>query len=191
MCVSLERLFCLTSQQAISVEPRAGGRGVFSREDAAGVIAMVQHVHPIGVKILEAKIGGNQHSAAEIEQALTSVYLSRNVNPVNAKALAKMAVSEVCGTKTCTSCGGVGFKDPRYACRECKGSGIANIKSVNALAYRMSTLTNCQISDVQFSQIYYDVYMDAIDELYQQEGEAAKYAAAVLREVQREVEYEN
>lgn len=189
--ISLERLFCLTSQQAISVEPRAGGRGVFSREDAAGVIAMAQHVHPVGVKILEAKIGGNQHSAAEIEQALTSVFESRNVNPVNAKALAKMAVSEVCGTKTCTSCGGVGFKDPRYACRECKGSGIANIKSVNALAYRMSTLTNCQISDVQFSQIYYDVYMDAIDELYQHESEAAKYAASVLRLVQQEIEYEN
>ena len=189
--ISLERLFCLTSQQAISVEPRAGGRGVFSREDAAGVIAMAQHVHPVGVKILEAKIGGNQHSSAELKQALTSVFESRNVNPVNAKALAKMAVSEVCGTKTCTSCGGVGFKDPRYACRVCKGSGVIAVRTCKVLAATFNALAREKLTELQFSQIYYDVYMSAIDELYQHESEAAKYAASVLRLVQQEIEYEN
>ncbi|MCU8036960.1 TIGR02642 family protein [Shewanella oncorhynchi] len=192
MCVSLERLFCLTSQQAISVEPRASGKGIFSREDAAGVIAMVQHVHPVGVKLLEAKIGGNQHSAAELKQALASVFENRNVNQVNAKALATMAVTEVCGTKICQSCKGVGFKkDPRYACRNCKGSGVADIRTIKNLTSTFNALSRKTLTEQQFSQIYYDVYMSVIDELYQHESEAAKYAASVLRLVQAESEVMN
>ncbi|MGI2045955.1 TIGR02642 family protein [Shewanella oncorhynchi] len=191
MCVSLERLFCLTSQQAISVEPRASGKGIFSREDAAGVIAMVQHVHPVGVKLLEAKIGGNQHSAAELKQALSSVFESRNVNQVNAKALATMAVTEVCGIKKCPHCKGTGFKDYRHKCRNCKGSGVADIRTIKNLTATFNALSRKTLTEQQFSQIYYDVYMSVIDELYQHESEAAKYAASVLRLVQAESEVMN
>lgn len=192
MCVSLERLFCLTSQQAISVEPLASGKGIFSREDAAGVIAMVQHVYPVGVKLLEVKIGGNQHSAAELKQALASVFESRNVNPIAAKVLAKMAATEVCGTKKCPYCKGVGFKaDPRHACRQCKGSGVIDVRTCKVLTATFNALAREHLTEQQFSQIYYDVYMSAIDELYQHEGDAAKYAASVLRLVQAEIEVMN
>lgn len=186
MCVSLERLFCLTSQQAISVEPRASGKGIFSREDAAGVIAMVQHVHPVGVKLLEAKIGGNHNSRAELAHALTATFEARNVNPIAAKALAFMAVTEVCGAHICHKCNGVGSIDSRgRPCRACQGSGIKNVRSV--LTATFNGLSGLKISAQQFNQIYYDVYMEAIDELYQQEAEAAKYAASVLRLIEQEV----
>lgn len=191
MCVSLERLFCLTSQQAISVEPRASGKGIFSREDAAGVIAMVQHVYPVGVKILEAKIGGNQHSSAELKRALICTLEYQNVNPVAAKALASMAIEEVCGAKKCHHCNGVGFKDPRHACRHCRGSGITALRTSKQLAATFNALAREHLTEAQFNQVYYDVYMSAIDELYQHEGDAAKYAASVLRLVQAEIEVMN
>lgn len=195
MCVSLERLFCLTSQQAISVEPRASGKGIFSREDAAGVIAMVQHVSPIGVKVLEAKIGGNHNSGAELAHALIATFEARNVNPAAAKALAFMAVTEVCSAHRCQKCNGVGSIDWRdRPCRACQGVGFKHIRTVKHMAATFNGLSGLKISEQQFSQIYYDVYMEAIDELYQQEAEAAKYAASVLRLVQAEVEiqsYEN
>lgn len=192
MCVSLERLFCLTSQQAISVEPRASGKGIFSREDAAGVIAMVQHINPIGVKVLEAKIGGNHNSGAELAHALTATFEARNVHPKAAKALAFMAVTEVCGAHICPKCNGVGSIDSRgRPCRACQGSGIKNVRTIKQMAAQFNALSSLKISEQQFSQIYYDVYMEAIDELYQQEGEAAKYAASVLRLVQAESEVVN
>lgn len=192
MCVSIERLFCLTSQQAISIAPVAGGKGIFSREDAAGVIAMVQHVNPIGVKVLEAKIGGNHNSGAELAHALTATFEARNVHPKAAKALAFMAVTEVCGAHTCPKCNGVGSIDSRgRPCRACQGSGIKNVRTVKQMTAQFNALSGLKISEQQFSQIYYDVYMKAIDELYQEEGEAAKYAASVLRLVQAESEVVN
>ncbi|MCH7421286.1 hypothetical protein [Shewanella sp. MM_2022_3] len=181
----------MTSQQAISVEPRASGKGIFSREDAAGVIAMVQHVYPVGVKILEAKIGGNQHSSAELKRALICTLEHQNVNPVAAKALASMAIEEVCGAKKCHHCNGVGFKDPRHACRHCKGSGITALRTSKQLAATFNALAREHLTEAQFNQVYYDVYTSAIDELYQHEGDAAKYAASVLRLVQAEIEVMN
>lgn len=188
MCVSLERLFCLTSQQAISIAPVAGGKGIFSREDAAGVIAMVQHVNPIGVKVLEAKIGGNHNSGAELAHALTASFEAQNVHPKAAKALAFMAVTEVCSAHRCPKCRGTGSIDSRgRPCRTCKGAGAVG-RTLKQMTAQFNAVSDLKISEQQFSQIYYDVYMSAIDELYQQEGEAAKYAASVLRLVQAESE---
>lgn len=190
--ISIERLFCLVSQQAISVEPRTGGRGVFSREDAAGVIAMVQHVHPVGVKVLEAKIANNHNSAAEIEQALTTTISAIGIEHAMAKSLAKMAVSEVCGSRRCPVCNGVGSRMSRrysqvFECKHCAGTGVV-LRTTKALAQLLSKLAKTKVSIEDFTAKYYDVYMEAVDELYQAEGSASVYAADVLRQVQKEVE---
>lgn len=192
--ISIERLFCLVSQQAISVEPRTGSRGVFSREDAAGVIAMVQHVHPIGVKVLEAKIANNHASAAELEQALATTIrgMGVGIGKAQAKSLAKMAVAEVCGSKRCPICNGVGSRmSKRYAqvfeCKHCAGTGMV-LRTTKALAQLLTKLSGTGVSEHDFTNQYYDTYMEAIDELYQHEGSASVYAASILRLVQKEVE---
>jgi len=189
--VSIERLFCLISPQAISVEP-VYGKGRFSREDAAGVVGQVQHAgYAVGVNVLESKIGGNSDSKLLLVAALADAHQIRGVDAVHAKALAEIAVHEVCGSCVCPKCNGTGSVYSKryqqiYSCSRCEGTGHRN-SSMRDFAEAFSALTHTSCSTPEFRKKHYDCLMDTIDTLYREEGEAAKHCAKVLNLIEQEV----
>ncbi len=190
--VSIERLFCLISPQAISAEP-IYGKGRFSREDAAGVVGMVQHAgYAVGVNVLESKIGGNAGAKTLLIGTLTLANESNGVEPTAARALAEIAVHEVCGSCVCHKCKGVGTVYSKryqqiYTCSRCEGTGHKN-SSMRDFAEAFSALTHTSCSTPEFRKQHYDRLMDAIDSLYREEGEAARQCAKVLKLIEVEVE---
>ncbi len=188
--VSIERLFCLISPQAISVEP-VYGKGRFSREDAAGVVGQVQHAgFAVGVRVLESKIGGNSSSKALLVGMLTQFYRARELEQVTAAALAEIAVHEVCCTKVCIKCRGSGTSfSKRYnrigICSKCEGTGHKN-SSMRDFADAFSVLAHSRCSTDEFRKQHYDQLMDGVDALYREEGEAAKQCAKVLSLIELE-----
>lgn len=182
--VSIERLFCLISPQAISAEP-IYGKGVFSREDAAGVVGQVQHAgFAVGVHVLESKIGGNANSRQRLVQAVTAVNTNNGVSHHIANMLAEMAVHEVCDSHACPKCKGSGISfSKRYNrighCSRCEGTGHTN-SSMRDLAGVFSVLTQTKCSTPEFRLQFYDRFMEAVDALYKEEGEAINACKKVL-----------
>jgi len=183
--ISIERLFELLSPRGLSIGA-AAGKGVFSREDAMGVIAQVQGKYPVGVKVLEATICGDVDAEDALVKALTWKY-EENFRPLVSAVLARLAVNEVCGTRVCPKCKGTKLNYHRNGeCKHCKGFGKM-LNTVEQLTKSFCDLSGAKITPEQFSQHFYDKYMDGVDALHQHEHDAARFAKKVLRMVGEEM----
>lgn len=183
--ISIERLFELLSPRGLSIGA-AGGKGVFSKEDAMGVVAQVQGKYPVGVKVLEATICGDVDAEDVLVKALCKQY-EVDFRPVAAAALAKLTVNEVCGTRVCNKCHGTKINYHRNGeCKHCSGTGMM-LNTVEQLTKSFCDLSGAKITPEQFSQHFYDKYMDGVDALHQHEHDAARFAKKVLRMVGEEM----
>ena len=183
--ISIERLFELLSPRGLSIGA-AGGKGVFSKEDAMGVVAQVQGKYLVGVKVLEASICGDIDAENLLINALAKQY-ETDFRPVAATVLAKLAVNEVCGSRVCTKCHGTKLNYHRNGeCLHCCGTGKM-LNTVEQLTKSFCDLSGAKITPEQFSQHFYDKYMDGVDALHQHEHDAARFAKKVLRLVGEEM----
>lgn len=189
--VSIERLLSLISPKAISIEPIAG-KGLFSTEDAAGLLGQVQHLgYAVGIRVLEAKIGGNSGSKLLLIGAVTDSLISAGMEPIASRAIAEIAVSDVCGTGKCEKCHGTGESySMRYnrifKCGRCQGTG-EHFPKMRDYATWFALLTKSPCSTEDFRNRYYDRLMDAIDTLSREEGEAARQCRKMLNLTEQEV----
>ncbi len=182
--IAIEHVFQLLTPKGLSLEA-VHGRGIFSKEDAMGVIAQVQSQFPIGVKVLEARICGNIDAEDALINALTERY-KQDFSPIAASALAKLAVNEVCGTRICGRCNGTTLNYHRNGeCKHCCGTGRL-LNTADQLTRSFCDLSRATISTAQFTQHFYDKYMEGIDTLYQHEHEATRAAKNVLRLIAEE-----
>lgn len=184
--ISIERLFELLSPRGVAIGAAVGGKGVFSKEDAMGVVAQVQGKFPVGVKVLEASICGDVDAEDLLVKALCKQY-EVDFRPVAAAALAKLAVNEVCGTRTCPKCNGTKLNYHRNDdCKHCSGTGRL-VNTAEQLTKSFCDLSGAKITTEQFIQHFYDKYMNGVDALHQHEQDAARFAKKVLRMVGEEM----
>jgi hypothetical protein len=187
--ISIERLFELLSPRGIAIGAPVGGKGLFSQEDAMGVVAMVQGKFPIGVKVLEAKIAGDVSALNSLKQALAQQYELDNLKPLAAMALASLALNEVCGSPVCPKCKGTKQNYHRSGeCLVCSGTGKL-LNTVLQLSKSFSVLSGVVVTQEQFSRHFYDLYMAGIDSLYLHQADAERYAKRVLGLVKVELEH--
>nr|WP_320125735.1 TIGR02642 family protein [uncultured Shewanella sp.] len=188
--ISIERLFELLSPRGVAIGAAVGGKGVFSKEDAMGVVAQVQGKYLVGVKVLEASICGDIDAENLLINALAKQY-ETDFRPVAASALAKLAVNEVCGTRICTKCHGTKLNYHRNGeCLHCCGTGKM-LNTVEQLTKSFCDLSGTKITAEQFSQHFYDKYMTGVDTLHHHQADAERHAKRVLRLVAAENEQVN
>ncbi|WP_372941731.1 hypothetical protein [Shewanella sp.] len=188
--VSLERLFCLISPKSLDIAAVMGGFGVFSKDDAIGVVAMIQGKFPIGARVLEVRVNDDSDMKNALIAALSSRFVIENLKPKAANALALMVVAEVCNSRTCKACNGTGYRLPRRydaysGCPSCAGTGV-RLSTTDNLAGTFSALVNVTVTQEQFSKVFYDLYMDAIDDLYRQVNDAERYGHQILNIIKAE-----
>lgn len=185
--ISIERLFELLSPRGVAIGAVVGGKGVFSKEDAMGVVAQVQGKYLVGVKVLEASICGDIDAENLLINALTKQY-ETDFMAVAATALARLAVNEVCGSRVCTKCHGTKLNYHRNGeCLHCGGTGKM-LNTVEQLTKSFCDLCGTKITAEQFSQHFYDLYMNGVDTLHQHQADAERHAKRVLRLVAAEHE---
>lgn len=188
--VSIERLFCLISPKSLDIAAVMGGFGVFSKDDAIGVIAMIQGKFPIGARVLETRVNDDIDMKNTLISALSARFITENLKPKAANALALMVIAEVCNSRTCKACNGTGYRLPRRydaysGCPNCAGTGV-RLNTTNNLAGTFSSMVNVLVTQEQFSKVFYDLYMDAVDDLYNQVNAAERYGYQILNIIKNE-----
>lgn len=176
--ISLENVLMMTCIKSPQLSAPMS-RGVFSKEDALGVLAMVQSKHQLGMLVLQSKIAGDEAATRKINRTASLLLINRGFDEVIARGMAFLAAREVCGTPRCELCNGTGERLSRryskmFECPACHGTGKILLTSAN-LAAQLSALTGKNITKRIFSAAYYDDYMDIINELHVAET-AASYA---------------
>lgn len=180
---SIEVLFCLQEVKAMSFL-HAGGRGVFSREDAMGVIAkVIKDGFAVGVLVLEAKVGNNKGSYQQLVELMRRYYLSKSLAASHAGALAEMVVHEVCGNQKCQKCKGTGQSfSKRFntlcKCGRCEGTGM-HFYTMREYVTTFGLLAKEPTNTADFRKRFYDHLMDGIDSLEREQGNAAKRCVTV------------
>ncbi|WP_351122611.1 hypothetical protein [Shewanella sp. T24-MNA-CIBAN-0130] len=190
--LTIERLFTMTNIKSLNIGAITGGKGLFSSEDALGVVAVVQLSHPLGVKILEAKISGSEYAMRILGKAVTRFFVGKGYEQSIAAAMGFMVVREVCQVPICSSCNGVGERYSKkfnqlFECQVCHGTGKI-LLTKNHLANQLSVLCNKTISNHVFNTVYYDDYMQAVDLMYGDEQRAATLARRTLDQTALEID---
>ncbi|MBO2552609.1 hypothetical protein I6M38_11525 [Shewanella algae] len=184
--ISIEKLFLLISPSGMPVQI-IQGRGVFSRNDAENLIAQAQSKFPVGVKVLEASISGIEQSAFTLRETIKSALLSDGMELPVAKAMSKMVIHEVCGTKVCPKCKGRGYthtnrEGPRrqLECRKCFGVGRI-IMDCKALAGELGKQLEREVTEEEFRAGFYDTFSSAVDALHRESWDAERECKRLLR----------
>jgi len=134
--------------------------------------------------VLESKIAGCEAAGRTLISWVKLKMIAHGLNQASADALALLVWCEVCGSLRCKSCNGVGKRySKRYRtlneCQACCGTGKILLTAKN-LARGYSVLGE-QVTSMEFTERYYDLYTSAVEQLHKCEGEAAMYAASILR----------
>lgn len=186
MTMTVERLFTRQVPKSItgselmfkkSAKPMTG-------EDVLGILGQIQHAHPVGARILDAKISQDQSARAKLVGALTAKLVSMGKAVELASAMAECAVHEVCDTHICDKCHGTGNVYSRkfsklFECNRCSGVGRV-IPAESTLLKRISAELGAAIDKAEWQKRHYDHYMDAVDTLHANEKSAAQYARYLL-----------
>ncbi|WPJ21774.1 molecular chaperone [Pseudoalteromonas phage vB_Pun_Y3] len=190
--MSLERLYSLVVIKTVSVETQRGsGRGVFSREDAMGVISKVESKYEIGSAILSASISGDKAAITWLENVYTEFLKLCEIDSDISRALAVAAVTEVCSSPQCTRCNGRGetiSKGMITECSKCHGSGayVPSKRELHRLV--ISELpSDKQFSRDTFTRKWCNLYVNIVDRLHIEAGEAGKYAKKILNSMADEM----
>ncbi len=191
--MSIERLYSRQAPKSTSCEAqvRSGGRALITNEEVLAIIGRVQGKFHIGSLVLDAQIARSEHASALIRQALTSTYINKELDADLAKSLANAAVIEVCESSVCDRCKGSGLFHKKgegfVECSKCHGAGnhIPSQRELHRLVNH-ALPEEKRMSRDTFVRKHYDTYMDAVDTLHQEAGEAAKYAKSILRKMEDE-----
>jgi len=183
MTISIERLLTITAVRTRNFEPRYGCLSKFNKYDALGVLAQVQRKHPIGLMVLESKIAGCEAAGHTLINGVKLKMIALGLSQDSAAALALLVWREVCGSLRCKSCNGVGYKHYRTAvntCQACCGTGKKLLTPKN-LTKDFSVLVGEKVTSKAFNKRYYELYINAVDQLHKCESDAALYATSIMR----------
>lgn len=186
MTMTVERLYTRQVPKSVtgselmfkkSAKPMTG-------EDVLGILGQIQHAHPVGARILDAKISQDQTARAKLVGALTAKLVSMGKAVELASAMAECAVYEVCDTHICDKCHGTGSVYSRkyskvFECSRCNGVGRV-IPTDATLLKRINAELGAPIDKAEWQKRHYDHYMDAVDTLHRNERQAAQYARHLL-----------
>lgn len=188
MTISIERLLTMTTVRTNSFESSSWCISRFNKEDAQGVQAQVQRKHPIGFKVLESKIIGCEVAGSSLRDVINSNMMSQGLSPSTANTLALFIWYEVCGSSRCQSCNGVGKRySKRYRvlndCQACCGTGETLLTTKDLTRY-FSLLLGEPVTTKEFTERYYDLYINEVVQLLKYEGKAESYAKSILRVIE-------
>lgn len=190
--MSIQMLYSRQCPKSLNGDPsmfRRGPNGV-TNEEILAIIGRVQAECHIGSTVLDAQIARSEHAASLLRQALTST-LSSKVDADLAKALAKAAVIEVCESPVCGRCKGTGLFHRKgeglVECSRCHGVGnhIPSQRELHRLV-NSALPEDKRMSRDTFVKKHYETYMEAVDTLHSEAGEAAKFAKSILRKMEDE-----
>lgn len=188
--MSIQLLYSRQVPRTINCDPdMLRGTGDITNDEVLAILSQVQHKQPIGNAVLNAQIALDQSARALLIKSLTQSLIADSVNESIATALAKTAVFEVCDSPACPRCKGTGlFIKPGKGLIECsKCHGVGNfIPSGRALYNKViSYLPEEQkLSLGMFNKKWYDTYMEIVDRLHSEAGDAANCAKGILRQIE-------
>lgn len=195
--ISIERLFCLISQQGIRLES-VSGRGVMNTQEACHIIGRVQEREPTGVKVIEATVIDSPLARVALAKAAAAGLATLTCDgepvfsPLEAGHLGVMAVQEVTGSRRCGKCKGVGFTISRrygnrpFECRRCCGNGTEQLTAA-MLRRKFAKAVGREVTEQEWDQRIYGRYMDVVDLLHRSAGDAEAACKRILRLIQAEM----
>ncbi len=188
MCMSIERLFSRQCPKSINIDPSASKAGVIpiSQEEVLNILGQVQHHQPIGSYVLNAQIADDSVSRKYLVIMLTGYLAEKGIPKPASPIFADAAVTEVCDTNICPKCKGNGEVFSKKfnslsECSKCKGVGRIILTSKQLyLSINKQLSKEQKITGEDFMRKYYDQYMEAVDLLHKQAGNAAMFTRGIL-----------
>ncbi|WNO60429.1 hypothetical protein [Rheinheimera sp. MMS21-TC3] len=188
--ISIERLYSRQVPKSLNAEPTPRGLVALTLEDILNIIGRVQSKHMIGSFILDARIALDKKAQNRVVLALQSQLQHGGMNEHLALGLATTSVAEVCDTNICPKCKGTTKAyskryDKLFECSRCNGVGRIILthdqlyKAINRFMPADQKLTQ-----VEFQRKHYDNYMDCVNELHIEAGNASKWAKELLRRIE-------
>ena len=192
--MSIERLYSRECPKSLTGEPTKPGINPMTGVDILNILAQVQHHEPLGNLILQAKIQLDANSRSKLVQTFTAwLHHNKSINILMSPIIAENAIHEVCDTQICDKCKGVGeliVKKERkiVICSKCQGVGriILTTKQLYLRANKQRPIDN-KMTYEQFNELYYPVYMDAVDRLHVAESAAKRFAHEIMDRLEAEL----
>jgi len=191
--MSIERLYSRECPKSLTGEPTKPGLNPMTSADILNILAQVQHHEPVGNMILQAKIQLDKNSRSKLVQAFTAwLHHDKSINILMSPIIAENAIHEVCDTCICNKCHGNGeviYKKERklVTCSKCQGVGriIMTTKQLYLTVNKQRPGDN-KITYEQFNELYYPVYMNAVDRLHVAESAAKRFAHEVMDRLEKD-----
>lgn len=190
--LSIERLYIMQAIKTVSCETQHGkGRSQFDREDALAVISKVESKYVVGSAVLSSSIAMLKDYDKFLERALSG--MNPNIDPELSRALAQVAVSEVCNPGVCPRCNGtkvfnrvnVGLVE----CSRCGGTGVFRYSTRMVHGEVVGRLPGGKkFSRGTFSSKWQPVYLAMVEKLHIESGEAARLAVSILEGISVELQ---
>jgi DnaJ-class molecular chaperone len=191
--MSIERLYSRECPKSLTGEPTKPGLNPMTGADILNILAQVQHHEPVGNMILQAKIQLDANSRSKLVQSfMLWLHHDKSINILMSALIAENAIHEVCDTRICDKCKGVGeliYKKERklIQCAKCQGVGriLLTTKQLYLRVNRQRPTDN-KITYEQFNELYYPVYMGAVDRLHVAESSATRFAHEIMDRLEKD-----
>ena len=189
--ISIQLLYSRQVPRTINCDPDMLGKGAASItiDDILCILGQIQAKKPIGNAVLDAQIALDKSARRMLESAVIGSLIANDCDSCIAKALANVALFEVCESPVCPRCKGTGlFAQANKGMVECtKCNGVGNFIPSDRLLHKMvieRLPEERRFCRNTFKKRWYDKYMDIVDKLHAEAGEASLYAKQLLREIE-------
>ena len=192
--MSIERLYSRECPKSLTGEPTKPGLNPMTSADILNILAQVQRHEPVGNMILQAKIQLDKNSRNKLVKTFTAwLHHDKSINILMSAIIAENAIHEVCDTCICDKCKGNGeaiYKKERklVTCTKCQGVGriILTTKQLY-LTINSQRPSDNKMTFEQFNELYYSVYMDAVDRPNVAESAAKRFAHEVMDRLNKDL----
>jgi hypothetical protein len=191
--MSIERLYSRECPKSLTGEPTKPGLNPMTSADILNILAQVQRHEPVGNMILQAKIQLDKNSRNKLVHTFTAwLHHEKLINILMSAIIAENAVHEVCDTCICDKCKGCGeliYKKERKLIQCTKCQGVGRILLTTKQLYLRSNKqrpTDNKMTYEQFNELYYPVYMIAVDRLHVAELSAKRFAHEVMDRLEKD-----
>lgn len=183
--MSIERLWSRQVPKSIDSQHQPGVNSM-TMGDILNILSQVQRYQPVGSAVLDATIAGDVSARQKLVEAIMAVLKIQKLTTEMSYALANAAVTEVCDSNICEQCKGtkqvLNKKLSKWVeCRTCCGLGkrVLNHQQLYRSINKHLPTSQKVTGDV-FVKQYYDIYMDAVNALYDSASAAAQCAKQIL-----------
>lgn len=194
--MSIQLLYSRQVPGTIKYDPAALTRSAnaVTNDEILAILSKIKSKQPIGNAVLDAKIAMDESAKALLQGALIRSLISQDYDEFISRALATVAVIEVCDSPPCSRCKGAGVfmrvGEGLIECSKCHGAGsfVPSGRELHRMILGYLPESKRMSRDT-FKRKWYDIYMGAVDTLHTEAGEAAAYAKEILRKIESENEY--